>query len=216
MLQLACFDFDGTLFSTEHIHRASIYTVLKNEYAILLSEEESASYSGIPYIDRIRMALQLRNLYQEDKAWELERQAREITARQCEDAAALLTPGVTTLLEDFKQHNIPMGIVSSGKRTIIEHDLKNAGIAQYFHHIIAIEDVQNIKPNPEPYLQALEYFDVNANNAVAFEDSPHGVHSAVSAGIPTIGILTSAHADELVGAKKTVRNFTELSVDQLL
>ena len=213
MLRLACFDFDGTIFSTEQIHRRSIETVLAEECGVIISPEESAAHSGTPYIDRITLMLKLRDLYSEDFAWKLERAARALTAAACEDAKGLLTPGVEALLADLKKNNVLMCVVSSGKRAIIEHDLHNAGIDHYFETIIAIEDVQKIKPDPEPYLKALEYFDVSAEHAVAFEDSPHGLHSALSAEIPTIGILTSARADELIGAKKTVRDFTELSYD---
>lgn len=213
MIKLACFDFDGTIFSTEQIHRASIETVLLKNCGFIISAEESAAYSGIPYIDRITAMLRLRNTYSEEYAWELERAARVLTAKKCENAKALLTPGVEALFADLKKNNVLICIVSSGKRAIIERDLHNAGIDYYFETIIAIEDVQRIKPDPEPYLMALERFSVSAKDAIAFEDSPHGLHSAVSAGIPTIGILTSARPDELVGAKKTVRDFTELSYE---
>lgn len=216
MLRLACFDFDGTLFSTEQIHRTSIETVLQKECGITISPEESAAHSGTPYIDRITLMLKLRDLYSEDFAWQLERTARALTAKKCENAKALLTPGVEALLADLKKHNVHICIVSSGKRTIIERDLSAAGIDHYFETIVAIEDVEQIKPDPEPYLKALEYFDVSAEHAVAFEDSPHGLHSALSAEIPTIGILTSARPDELVGAKKTVRDFTELSFEKII
>jgi putative hydrolase of the HAD superfamily len=215
MLQLACFDFDGTLFSTEQIHRDSVATVVQQATGESISADESAAYSGIPYIDRITAMLRLRDLYSEEYAWELEQAARVLTAKKCEDAKALLTPGVESLLQDLRENNIPMVIVSSGKRTIIEHDLQSAGIDHYFETIIAIEDVQKIKPDPAPYLQALEKFGVTAADAVAFEDSPHGAHAAIAAGIPTIGILTTARADELIGAKKTVRDFTELSFESI-
>lgn len=215
MLKLACFDFDGTIFSTEQIHRASIETVLLKNCGFTVSAEESAAYSGIPYIDRITAMLRLRDLYSEEYAWELERAARVLTAKKCENAKALLTPGAEALFDDLKKNNVRMCIVSSGKRAIIERDLQSAGIDHYFETIIAIEDVERIKPDPEPYLMALEHFSVAAEDAIAFEDSPHGLHSALGADIPTIGILTSARPEELVGAKKTVRDFTDLSFEAI-
>ena len=49
--------------------------------------------------------------------------------------------------------------------------------------------------------------------ALAFEDSPSGVRSAVGAGIPTYGLLTGHEAEALIreGASGAIRNFTEFA-----
>ncbi len=51
------------------------------------------------------------------------------------------------------------------------------------------EDVQNGKPDPEPYLTALKRSGFQAEEAIAIEDSAQGTAAAVAAGIETIGFV---------------------------
>ena len=56
--------------------------------------------------------------------------------------------------------------------------------------------VEHSKPNPEIYLKALESINADAENAVAIEDSPNGVNSAVNAKIRTIMVPDKIQPDE--------------------
>ena len=73
------------------------------------------------------------------------------------------------------------------------------------------EEVGQGKPDPLPYRVALERLGVAPEEALAFEDSPSGVRSAVGAGIPTYALLTGHRAKDLLeaGAKGVFRDFRE-------
>ena len=55
-----------------------------------------------------------------------------------------------------------------------------------FEFIISSEDVELKKPNPLPYLKAVQLSGIKKNNTIVFEDSNPGLISAKAAKLPTI------------------------------
>ena len=55
-----------------------------------------------------------------------------------------------------------------------------------FEFIISSEDVELKKPNPLPYLKAVQLSGIKKNNSIVFEDSNPGLISARAAKLPTI------------------------------
>jgi len=55
-----------------------------------------------------------------------------------------------------------------------------------FEFIISSEDVELKKPNPLPYLKAVQLSGINKNNSIVFEDSYPGLKSSLAANLPTI------------------------------
>jgi GNAT superfamily N-acetyltransferase len=72
-------------------------------------------------------------------------------------------------------------------------------------------ECSHTKPHPAPFLAGLELLEGKAGCSVAFEDSSSGVLAAVAAGIPTVGVLTTASKEALVaaGASLTVADFAD-------
>lgn len=84
---------------------------------------------------------------------------------------------------------------------------------------VVIADILGIgKPDPAPYTHALKQFDLSPKQALAFEDSPSGIRSAVGAGILTIGIATSYDPQTLydLGATLVIPDFTAPALWELL
>jgi hypothetical protein len=54
---------------------------------------------------------------------------------------------------------------------------------RYFEFVFAREDFRETKPNPEPYLLALERLQMKADKCVAVEDSERGLAAARAAGL---------------------------------
>ena len=55
-----------------------------------------------------------------------------------------------------------------------------------FEFIISSEDVEFKKPNPLPYLKAIQLSGIKKNNSIVFEDSNPGLKSSLAANLPTI------------------------------
>ncbi len=57
------------------------------------------------------------------------------------------------------------------------------GLTRYFEFVLAREDYGKSKPNPEPYLLALERLGMKAESCIAVEDSERGLAAARAAGL---------------------------------
>jgi HAD superfamily hydrolase (TIGR01509 family) len=108
----------------------------------------------------------------------------------------------------YAAERVPLAIVSGSARAEIEPVLHGAHLVDAFSAVVSAEDVSDGKPHPAGYLRALELLggDLDASDALAFEDTEAGVASAKAAGLrcfAVLGTLASARlaaADEVVAA----------------
>jgi beta-phosphoglucomutase-like phosphatase (HAD superfamily) len=66
---------------------------------------------------------------------------------------------------------------------IHDHSPNNLNIVPHMDLVLTRSSYTNSKPNPEPYLTALERFSITPDQALVIEDSERGLRSAVAAGI---------------------------------
>jgi HAD superfamily hydrolase (TIGR01509 family) len=76
-----------------------------------------------------------------------------------------------------------MGIVTSSQRRHFELIHRSTGLCRYFDFILAREDYGRSKPDPEPYLRALELTGLRPEECLVIEDSERGLMSATGAGL---------------------------------
>ncbi|MDH4069170.1 MAG: HAD family phosphatase [Ignavibacteria bacterium] len=91
-------------------------------------------------------------------------------------------PGVTSVLRELKDR-YRHAIVTSSRRHHFDVIHQSTGLLPFFDFVLAREDYSLSKPDPEPYLKALERADVKPDNALVIEDSERGLTAAVAAGI---------------------------------
>ena len=91
-------------------------------------------------------------------------------------------PGVRSALMRLSVH-YRHAIVTSSRREHFELIHENSGLLQYFEFVLAREDYEMSKPNPEPYLKALERTGLKSSQCLVIEDSERGLTAAAEAGI---------------------------------
>lgn len=96
-------------------------------------------------------------------------------------------PGARELLADLADHGIPCALVTMSVRALADRMVAQLP-AGTFRAVIAGDEVAHEKPHPDPYLRGAAALGVDPEACLAFEDSPTGVRSAVSAGSVTIGV----------------------------
>jgi len=106
-------------------------------------------------------------------------------------------PGVREALEYLARTGVVQAAVSNSERAIVLANLRAVGAHTAFSAIVSLDDVQQPKPAPEPYLKALAMLGVPARATWAVEDSPSGSHSARAAGLPVllVGDNEQAHGE---------------------
>ena len=91
------------------------------------------------------------------------------------------------------------------------------GLLESFDTIKCADDVTHAKPAPDVYLAALQALEVEAEAAVAFEDSPNGLLAAKCAGIFCVAV-PNAITRQLVfeGADLVLSSLAEMALGELL
>jgi HAD superfamily hydrolase (TIGR01509 family) len=179
------FDFDGLILETETPIFIS-WQELYQQYGHTLSLEVWLQNVGTAdeTFDPIADLEQKigRRLHPED---DLERrQLRELDLIEGEPPL----PGVVEYLERARQLGLKIGLASSSSCKWVTGHLQRLGLIDYFDVIVAREDVARTKPDPELYRTAVEWLGVLPEQAVAFEDSLHGIQAARQAGLFTVAV----------------------------
>ncbi len=91
--------------------------------------------------------------------------------------------GVRELLKYLKQNEIPVGLASSTRLAVVEEELKQAGLFEYFQIVVGGDQLKRSKPHPDIYLMACEKMKVLPKDAYAIEDSYNGIRAAYGAGM---------------------------------
>jgi len=109
-----------------------------------------------------------------------------------------LYAGVEDLIFQVRAHNLKLGIVSGALRKEIDIVLELAKIAEYFHVIVAGDDIATSKPEPEGYLLGVDRFnqkypDLNlqSHECLAIEDTPAGIEAAKRAQMQVVGVANT-------------------------
>ncbi len=127
-------------------------------------------------------------------------------------------PGLMEFLESAKGRGLRTGLVTNAPRENVAAVLAALGLEDFFDAVVPAEEVRAAKPDPEPYLTALEKLGAEPGEALAFEDSLSGIRSAVDAGVPTVGIASTQEPEKLreAGAFTAARDFTDPGLRALI
>ena len=204
MLKALIFDMDGTLTHSDPVHLRAFAKILAPEGVAINEEIYRSSIIGRTNDAIFASLLPHRTVEEhEDFAARKEAAFREM--------ASDLSPldGLGELFDWADGNDIRLALVTNAPVLNAEHMLGALGITDRFAVKITIDDVARGKPDPLPYLTALERLGVGADEALVFEDSPSGMRAAKAAGIFSFGILTGLTADEMrdVGADRSIPDF---------
>lgn len=81
---------------------------------------------------------------------------------------------------------IPLAVASGGHRDLVERTLVALGIRGLFDAVIAAEDYERGKPDPDPFLIAAARLGVEPSRCLVFEDTDSGAQAATAAGMAWI------------------------------
>ena len=118
-------------------------------------------------------------------------------------------PETEKLINLLKKRNILLGVVSASPKEKLEKTVSKEFLAK-FDVIVSGDDTNQGKPNPEPYLTAMNKLSLNNEDCVVIENAPLGIKSAKNAGMYCIALTTTLNKKYLKEADKILNNHKEL------
>ncbi|MBU4076564.1 MAG: HAD-IA family hydrolase, partial [Euryarchaeota archaeon] len=118
--------------------------------------------------------------------------------------------GIKELLADLAPV-YRLAVVSGSNRKTV-HGLMNKFFPGAFRVIITGDDVKKSKPDPEPYLKAIERLCVLKKECIVIENAPLGIRSAKSAGLRCIAIPAYLGRESVKEADVIVDSHRELGI----
>jgi len=175
-IQGLLFDLDGTLVHTQEANLKA-YNFALLEHGLEFSSEEFKSTNGM---DSRKF---LAEIFPHLTNAEIDK-IREIKASVYHKffSNTFLNKNLLNLIDSFLGNKC-LGIVTTGKKSNVFEILEFHNIRKKFDVIVTGDDTVNPKPSPDPYLKAIEIFDLSPSQILAFEDSQIGCDSAISAGL---------------------------------
>jgi HAD superfamily hydrolase (TIGR01509 family) len=183
------FDMDGVLFNSMPLH-AKAWLLVFEENGFPIPEFE-------PYMNEGCTALYtVRKMYKKYRDQDI---SEEFAEKFKNRKHALMNslpnpetmPGMAGFLKYLSANNFDCWVVTGSAQTNLINRLEKEFPGSFFRDkMVTALDVKNGKPDPEPYLRALEKSGFDISEAVVVENAPMGVLSAKAAGLFTIAVNT--------------------------
>lgn len=178
------FDFDGLLMDTESTSLASWHDEWAAWGLTLDHDTFFAPHGG-------DMTEYRYELLADAVGGEFDRalsEARRTERRDALNAALPLRAGIDDWLTQADDLGLLRAVASSSDTAWVERHLDQVSALGRFHLIVGGDQVSAHKPSPDVYLLALARLGVEPSEAVAVEDTAHGVTAAQAAGLACVAI----------------------------
>ena len=110
-----------------------------------------------------------------------------------------------------------LAIASSSEREWVEPHLRRLGLREHFTQFACYGRGLAPKPAPDTYVDACVRLGVSPADAIAVEDSPHGVDAARAAGLRVVAVPNPVTAQmDLSAADLVIASLAECSLADVL
>ena len=154
-------------------------------YLAPLSEDRFYSLGGVPSDRIIEMLASEQGILLDAVAVAHEKEQAFL------DRIELLVP-IEAVVEIVRQNRgiKPIAVASGGFRPIIQKQLLQIAMHDWFDAVVTAEDTAKHKPEPDVFLEAARRLGTAAKHCVVFEDADLGVEAARRAGMHCIDVRT--------------------------
>ncbi len=195
------FDMDGVLYDSMRHHAVAWQESMK-QFGIRMTAADSYATEGARGIDTIREMV--RQQKGEEISLEEAQKMYDVKAEIFHSMpTAGIFPGVKEIMQKIKDAGMQICVVTgSGQRQLILRLLDDFGEFLDEAHIVTAYDVEQGKPNPDPYLMGLQKAgNLKPWEGIVVENAPLGVQAGVAANIFTVAINSGPLPDEELSGK---------------
>jgi beta-phosphoglucomutase len=217
-LKAVFLDFSGVIINDEAINQELIAEILLSENLRADDDEYTQYCRGKSDRTCLRDILANRGRILSDEYLDkLLKTKAQGYRHQVDQLPEITIPtNLTPFLTQLKEQNIAVGLVTGATRSEVEYVLAKVELTPYFDLIVAGDDLESSKPEPEPYLLAASKLNLNPQECLAIENNPIGITSAKRAKIQVVGIsnLYPLHMLQRQ-ANWTVDDFLEIELERV-
>jgi len=166
------FDLDGTLIISDHIY-IEVWKKLLEKYNIFVNDDfyklhiQGNSDTNVIIKLLPNCNIDINNISQLKDKYFYENLSK-----------INIIEGSIEFIKFIKEKGHKVAIVTNCNRITATNILKYININNFIDLLIIGSECKNTKPHSEPYLKAIEYFNINNNKCFIFEDSNSGLLSA--------------------------------------
>jgi HAD superfamily hydrolase (TIGR01509 family) len=207
------FSCDGLLLDTGELNLAAYREATEALVGDVMTEAEIEDTVGVRAVD---YAARVRRRYEIDVTDEdFQRLVGERYRIHAFDRPVRAFQGVCELLEDLRSQRIPYALATSAPLWKVQHNLEEAGVADYFSVIVTGDDVARGKPGPDAFIEAAQRLGFEPSRCIAIEGSVHGLCGARIAGMPVVCVTNTFPSYRLKEADRIMASIDEVTVDGL-
>lgn len=181
----AIFDMDGTLFDTERLALDCWQTAF-NDYGVTVLRSDLENVIGVAWQETrdFLSSLVPAGVDFEELVLRARASRKELVAQH----GLPLKTGAVELLTLLRERGIKLGLATTTHAERTQENLQRAALQEFFPVIVCGDQVERCKPYPDSYLQALAELKAAPFEAIALEDSDHGIQAAFTAGLRVIHV----------------------------
>lgn len=179
----AIFDMDGLLFDTERLYQEN-WIVVAKEFGQQPHPDFPKAICGTSGIHAQEVVY---NHYPTVDAAAFIQSCIDKVNRILQNSIPE-KPGIHEILSYLHEKGVRIAVASSSVKPMVEHNLKLAGISQYFDVVVSGQEVMYGKPEPDIFLLAAKKLGLSSMDCYVFEDGINGVRAGIAAGCATIMI----------------------------
>ena len=205
-LSVVLWDWDGVLVDSRRNFYEAYERVLREE-GIVTTPREIFLREGEPTPILLRAIFNRHHIGVDDE------KIRQLVVRRREYDIGMgerkIFSTVPRLLRRLRDSGCRNGLVTGSSKKSL-HKVLGPEQAQWFDVIVTADDVEHGKPDPEPFLSAIETLQAEPKACLVTENAPFGIQAAHAAGCAEIAICSTLSKEDLNEADWVVQDHDEL------
>lgn len=182
------FDLDGVICSTDEYHFQA-WKALADKIGIKdFTREDNKLQRGVSRMESLEVLLRKSDkVYTAEQKAELAETKNDIYKNMLSDMSEKDLDGeVSSTLEALRGKGLKLAIGSSSKNT--PFILERLGLGKFFDAVADGNCVTHSKPDPEVFLKAAEFLNIQPCDCLVVEDAVAGVNAGIGGGFKVAGL----------------------------
>lgn len=179
-IKAVLFDMDGVLIDAKEWHYVALNKALELFGMPISRLDHLTTFDGLPTRKKLQMLSlesELPNELHEFINSMKQQYTMELVHSQCKPIFIH-----EYALSNLKSQDYKLAVCSNSVRNSVLAMMEKSGLSIYLDYVVSNEDVQNGKPDPEMYVKAMNYFNLQPEECLIVEDNENGIRAAKSAG----------------------------------